>query len=218
MKIIQAPSIGRLHELAVIHVRDNGVELTTEDGEHTLETEPLTLVCKTPFDAYRISAYSHIRTNMMNEYAKALVDGYIDGTHFTYDYHTRLFAYPNLDLRTNYEVNTNQILAMAEKLKAHKETRRAVATTWIPGTDNFLKDVPCLQYIQCKLRNDTLDMLALFRSNDILLAAGANMYALTELQKRIAENIGVQTGTYTHVAVIPHIYDYRDADVLSKYP
>ncbi|MDD5189194.1 MAG: thymidylate synthase, partial [Methanoregula sp.] len=48
------------------------------------------------------------------------------------------------------------------------------------------------------------------RSNDMLTAAGANMYALVQLQSFIAAKLDVPCGTYTHISLVPHIYYIRD--------
>jgi len=54
-------------------------------------------------------------------------------------------------------------------------------------------------------------MKVVFRSNDMLTAAGANMFALVSLQKYIAKDLGLKCGSYTHVSLVPHIYYVRDA-------
>jgi len=59
-------------------------------------------------------------------------------------------------------------------------------------------------------------MKVVFRSNDFLSALGANMYGLVELQKKIASDVGVDVGTYTHIALVPHVYHVRDASQLKK--
>ncbi|HOI14415.1 MAG TPA: thymidylate synthase, partial [Methanoculleus sp.] len=56
-----------------------------------------------------------------------------------------------------------------------------------------------------------------FRSNDILSAAGANMYALVHLQKAIADRLGVPCGRYTHIALVPHVYYRRDANDIEPF-
>ena len=60
------------------------------------------------------------------------------------------------------------------------------------------------------MRDNKLHMRVIFRSNDMLTAAGANMYALVQLQKHIADPLGVPCGTYTHISLVPHIYYIRD--------
>ncbi len=57
----------------------------------------------------------------------------------------------------------------------------------------------------------------LFRSNDILLAMHANMYALVHLQKYVADQLGLPVGSYTHMVTVPHIYVKRDASELKKW-
>jgi thymidylate synthase len=60
------------------------------------------------------------------------------------------------------------------------------------------------------VRDNKLHTRVVFRSNDMLTAAGANMYALVQLQKHIADQLGLSCGTYTHISLIPHIYYIRD--------
>jgi thymidylate synthase len=49
-----------------------------------------------------------------------------------------------------------------------------------------------------------------FRSNDMLSAAGANMYALAHVQKSIADQLELPVGSYEHISISPHIYYIRD--------
>jgi thymidylate synthase len=51
-----------------------------------------------------------------------------------------------------------------------------------------------------------LNMVAHMRSNDAFKAAFMNMYAFTELQRYVADRIGVACGQYVHVADSFHIY------------
>ncbi|MEM1533029.1 MAG: hypothetical protein QW164_03025, partial [Desulfurococcaceae archaeon] len=44
-------------------------------------------------------------------------------------------------------------------------------------------------------------------SNDAFKAAYMNMYAFTELQKLIAQKIGVDVGYYMHIADSYHVYE-----------
>lgn len=111
----------------------------------------------------------------------------------------------------------NQIEYIINKLKEQPASRRAQAITWNPSIDCNQKDVPCLQYVQAHIVNNKLDFTVMFRSNDMLLAFGANAYALTYIQKYIADALGLEVGTYTHISLIPHVYTKRDADVLSKF-
>lgn len=50
------------------------------------------------------------------------------------------------------------------------------------------------------------------RSNDAYKAAFMNMYAFTELQAWVAEQVGVEPGEYIHIADSFHIYGSYFAD------
>jgi thymidylate synthase len=51
----------------------------------------------------------------------------------------------------------------------------------------------------------------------MLTAAGANMYALVQLQKTIADALFVPCGTYTHISLVPHVYYIRDIDDIEPF-
>lgn len=118
------------------------------------------------------------------------------------------------------DVHVDQIDYIARKLAAAPNSRRAVAITWNPPVvDENLDDCPpCLQLVQCLLRDGKLQMKVVFRSNDILSAAGSNMYALVRLQKMIADRLGVPCGRYTHIALVPpHVYYRRDLNDIEPF-
>ena len=108
-------------------------------------------------------------------------------------------------------------LKARQELGNTKESRRAVAITWNPPIDEKRKDCPCLQLIQCIIRKDSLIMSVVFRSNDMLTAAGANMYALVRLQEYISQTLNVACGTYTHISLVPHIYFKRDISDIASF-
>jgi len=59
------------------------------------------------------------------------------------------------------------------------------------------RKTPCLVYITFQIRNEKLDFGVHFDTNAIEFIQ-SNMYGLTELQKIVAEELGVNTGTYHH--------------------
>lgn len=222
MRIIFAGSLGELHEKAVDYVLKTGTIVRTEDGEETTQADMVALVCDTPFAEPRISAKSSYGRMFCDEYSRRLINGYDKDTNFAYDYHSRLFG--------DDESGADQIQAVIERLAEHPQTRRAVATTWRPCTDICAKDVPCLQLVQFTIRDvNYVDMTAVFRSNDMLSAFGANAYALTQLQQYVAKKIEkamgkqhecvpvMRAGRYTHIALIPHLYHVRDAEELKRF-
>ncbi len=208
MRVIRAPSIGRAHELVVKMILEKGRVLQTEDDEATVEFEEVALQVDTPLAGPMVSSHSRFQQKFVEQYASDLLHG--SHASFEYDYHGRLFDWGERLSVDRIPVHIDQIEYIANKLLQSPETRRAIAITWNPVIDEKLDDCPCLQLVQCVLRDRKLAMRVIFRSNDMLTAAGANMYALVQLQKSIADRLGVPCGTYTHISLVPHIYYVRD--------
>ena len=134
-----------------------------------------------------------------------------------YTYHQRLFEYavPSAGL-------FDQIAHVVEKLKRVPHTRRAQAVTWQVWNDMTIDDPACLQRLWFRIETPAagadagaspgpaggprLHLSAHIRSNDAFKAAFMNMYAFTELQRVVAEQLGVEPGEYIHVADSFHIY------------
>jgi thymidylate synthase len=208
MRVIRAPSIGRAHELVVKMILEKGRALQTEDSETTIEFEETALQVDTPLAEPLVSASSRFQQKFVEQYAKDLLNG--SHASFEYDYHGRLFDWGERLVAEGGPVHVDQIAYIVDKIRQSPSTRRAIAITWNPVIDEKLDDCPCLQLVQCVLRDGRLGMRVIFRSNDMLTAAGANMYALVQLQKSVAEKLNVPCGTYTHISLIPHIYYIRD--------
>jgi len=134
-----------------------------------------------------------------------------DDTRWEYTYHQRLFRYEAPSLKP-----VDQIELLCRKLAEAPHTRRAQAITWKVWEDNDCYDPACLQSVWCRVTEDggapTLSMNVRFRSNDAYKAAFMNMFALANLQKRIAARISeltareIHVGRYCHMADSYHIY------------
>ena len=66
------------------------------------------------------------------------------------------------------------------------------------------------------IRDGKLHCKVLFRSNDACKAAFMNAFALIMLQKRFADELGVEMGTYSHRANSFHCYE-KDFEMLNGY-
>jgi thymidylate synthase len=205
MRIIRAPSIGHAHELVIKMILEKGWLLQTEDTEATVEFEEIALQIDTPLAEPMVSPHSRFQQKFVEQYAKDLLQG-----SFEYDYHGRLFDWGERLTVDSKPVHVDQIAYIIDKLRSSSNSRRAIAITWNPVIDEKLDNCPCLQLVQCIIRDGKLGMRVVFRSNDMLTAAGANMYALVSLQKFIADALGIPCGTYTHISLVPHIYYIRD--------
>lgn len=168
----------------------------------------------------------------LQEYVMEVCDGIKDhlvrdpgdekDTRWEYTYHQRLFR---------YEVPTlppvDQIEGICQQLAAASHTRRAQAVTWKVWEDAHCYDPACLQSIWCRITQEgprrLLSMNVRFRSNDAYKAAMMNIFALVQLQKRIAERIGelsgqpVELGRYCHMADSYHIYGSNLAEFEARF-
>ncbi len=118
-----------------------------------------------------------------------------------YTYHERLFEYAAGD-----GVVYDQIAAVVAKLKEVPHTRRAQAVTWQVWNDMTIDDPTCLQRLWFRIGDGKLHMNIHIRSNDAFKAGFMNMYAFTELQREVADAVGVEPGEYIHIADSFHIY------------
>jgi thymidylate synthase len=104
----------------------------------------------------------------------------------------------------------NQIDKCVELLKRNGHTRRAQAVTWQAWNDLGISDPACLQRLWFRVQRedgkDKLNMTVHMRSNDAYRAAYMNMYAFTELQKLVADQVGVPVGEYIHISDSFHLY------------
>lgn len=252
MYTINAESIAEGHE-KVIRLIMGGVEdvndLTTEDKELTMEyPEPVNIHIHHPNTPPFASSAFRFGSMALDAYAKQIIaprplvdkQGHPD---FSYLYSSLIFDYPwgepfkvfdnnGKFLRVDWPHGngrgdgTNQIDYVVKKLTENQTSRRAVIVLFEPKGHPQMGDPPCLNEIQFLIRNEKLNMHALFRSNDMLSAWGGNAYALMRLQENVLQQINLKTGenpsTYSMgwletTSISAHIYFKRDSDELKEF-
>lgn len=108
--------------------------------------------------------------------------------------------------------NHDQLLSLTDQLRSDPGTRRAVLTMWDPATDmDGGKDLPCNMLVTFSRRRflgeDTLDMVTVARSNDMVWGAyGANAVHLSLLQEWLAGAVGCHVGTWHQMSHNFHAY------------
>lgn len=91
-------------------------------------------------------------------------------------------------------------------LKEHPETRQAVIH--IKSADNKeSKDVNCTISLQFFIRDGKLYCTAYMRSNDIWLGYPYDVFQFTNMQILLSMELGLELGTYTHIAGSLHLYE-----------
>jgi len=240
---ITADCLPEAWEKAVLAVWDKGLELKTQydkPDDPPSKDATVMVTINTPFAEPRIHKNFPGGPAELEVYRQEVVDGIHDhwidpaAGKWTYTYHERLRAYcPFENVRSAGSPKpfkkVDQIQYIIDVLARASHTRRAQAITWMPTADPATDDPPCLQRIWCRLvAGDagrlSLNMNAHWRSRDLYKAWFMNVYALTDLQRIIAEQISqktgqpVRTGRYVDISDSLHIYGryFKDAAVEVK--
>ncbi len=165
----------------------------------------MTMVVEEPLTEPRISKCFIGGPKELQQYVMEMLDGILDFEvgkgNWVYTYHMR------------YKDQYGFIL---DELKRNPSSRRAVMLIRDKMADMYSDDPACWQHAQYMIRGGRLDCMVLFRSNDACKATFMNAFALIMLQKRIADELGVPVGTYTHRANSFHCYE-KDFTLLDGY-
>ncbi len=217
---INERSISEAHSKLVHHVIQYGQPVLTEDREFTVElTSPLCVHVDRPMEPERILRSVGMSQAFMDSYAQQLRS--ITQTGFSYTYGNRLCDYPEAHGHLLYTGNgdgngIDQIQSVINRLNCTPTTRRAIMHTWVVPIDIKAEHVPCMQTVQFLIRNNRLNCVATFRSNDMLMAWGANAYGLSELMQVVADGTYVDVGFLETYSISAHIYYNRDSTTLDK--
>ena len=108
-----------------------------------------------------------------------------------------------------HKYDFNQWRYVKALLEKDPNTRQAVIHIKEPKNtfENPTKDLNCTCTLQFLLRKGKLYLTVYMRSNDIWLGTPNDMFAFTCLQMKMAMELGVGLGSYTHVAGSLHLYE-----------
>lgn len=222
---VEGKTLPEAWEKAVIATWEDGLSIKTEydkPGDPSSRDCTMIMVVSEPMREPRIHRAFPGGLEDLEVYRQEVVDGIHDHWikpeegKWTYTYHQRLFGF-NIGGKT-----VDQVDYIIKKLSETSYSRRAQAITWNPALDPFTDDPPCLQRIWCRLAELdngklSLNMNTHWRSRDGYKASFMNIFALTDLQARIAKEISKRTGKeisvgrYTDISDSFHIYgSYAD--------
>jgi thymidylate synthase len=216
--------IARAWENALLKLYESGCDIRTQydkPGDPPSKDATMILTVDDPLAEPMIHRDFPGGFEELEEYVMEVCDGIKDhcvrdpndpsDTRWEYTYHQRLFKYEVPSLKP-----FDQIEILCQKLAKTPHTRRAQAITWKVWEDNTCYDPACMQSVWCRLLEQdgqrVLSMNVRFRSNDAYKAAFMNIFALVQLQQRIAKRIAelsgqpVQIGRYCHMVDSYHIY------------
>jgi thymidylate synthase len=189
---------------ALLALYENNELLPCPDYNTMQKEAAVTFVCAEPLAEPMISRLFIGDPHALEQYRQEMLDGILDFEvergNWEYTYHARM---------------ADQLPWVVAELRRNPDTRRAVIS--IRRERDLELDSPaCLQIIQYFIRGGKLHCKVLFRSNDAVKASFMNAYALVRLQERIAGQVGVPVGTYTHRANSYHVYE-RDFGLFEGY-
>jgi len=147
----------------------------------------------------------------LQQYVMEMLDGILDfeiaqPNKWSYTYHDRMV--------NNHGVN--QLEYVKEELERAWYTRRAIISFRDSLVDTKVGDPACLQHMQFFIRDEKLHLKVVMRSNDATEATFMNAFAFIMLQKRLADMLGIEVGSYTHRANSFHCYE-KDFALLEGY-
>jgi len=211
--LVSGKTLPEVWEKAVLRTWQEGAEARTQYDLHSAPPSRDTttiMVIESPLAEPRIHRSFPASLEDLEIYRQEVLFGVHDSwinpldKKWSYTYHQRLFAYDVIgdfaDLQSGGPFGAvNQIQHLVDDLLACFYTRRAQAITWMPTVDPGHDDPPCLQRIWARILPGTdgeylLNMNTHWRSRDAYKAAFMNLYAITDLQRLIAQTISDKSG------------------------
>ena len=186
--VIWAETLPEAYHRSLDALKCCGEEVPCPDYNTSQKEITLTFTVEQPLKEPMISRLMIGGPYELEQYRQEILDGILDFEvekgNWAYTYHQRI---------------EKQIPFVIEELKRNPYSRRAVIVVRDWEVDSKSTDPACLQHIQYFVRDDKLHCKLMFRSNDACKATFMNAFALIMLQKKIADELGYEVGTYTHL-------------------
>ena len=201
--ITRGESLPEAYHEALYRLKQYGQKVPCPDYNTEQKEITLTMIVEQPLKEPMISRLMIGGPRELEQYRQEILDGILDFEiergNWAYTYHDRI---------------VRQIPFVISELKRNPHSRRAVIVVRDWEVDSKNNDPACLQHIQYFVRDNKLHCKLLFRSNDACKATFMNAFALIMLQKKIADELGYEVGSYTHRANSFHCYapDYKLLD------
>ena len=203
--LVEGNTLPEAYHKAITALYKEGEITDCGDWNTTQKEVSMTMVVKHPLEEPMISKLFIGGPRELEQYRLEMLDGILDFEvekgNWAYTYHQRY---------------ADQLPFIYEELRRNPSTRRAVMLVRDKAVDMGSEDPACLQHIQYFIRDNKLCCKILFRSNDAAKASFMNAFALIMLQKRVADELGVEMGEYVHRANSFHCYE-KDFELLEGY-
>jgi len=204
---VTGKTLPEAYHKALIELHEKGEIVDCPDYSQLQKECSLTVCVEQPLAEPRISRLIIGGAHELQQYEMELLDGILDFMIGTSD---------NVWEYTYHERYAHQVPFIVNELKRNPYSRRAIMNIRNFEVDSANADPACLQSIQYFIRDGALHCKILFRSNDLPEAFFYNAFALIRLMERIANELGVKVGTYTHRANSMHCYE-KDFSLIEGY-
>ena len=204
---IEADSIDRLYVDACQHLYYNNMEAQPR-GFQCFETSPAHLILQNPRANILGNPTRKISRHFMMAEFLWMLRGSNDLDEIAfYNKYLRAYSDDGKTLSGAYGPKIeDQFSLIIEKLKEDPETRQAVMTIWERNPEPS-KDIPCTVALQFIRRpSHRLNLIVYMRSNDIWLGFPYDVFNFTSWQIMLAGFLGLEVGTYHHIAGSFHVY------------
>ena len=204
---VEGKTLPEAYHKAIIALRKDGDLVECPAYDQKQKEASITVFVKEPCMEPRISKLMIGGPHELQQYEMEILDGILDfiigksETLWEYTYHDRY---------------AHQLDFVVNELKRDPFTRRAIMNLRNFDVDSSNNDPACLQSIQYFIRDDKLHCKILFRSNDLPEAFYFNAFALIRLQEKVADELGLSVGTYTHRSNSMHAYE-KNFDLLDGF-
>lgn len=209
LKVVKSLGNAEEHAPRGKKIREHkNVSVTIENPKQRILDLPIRKI-SLPFAFGELVWYLRGRNDvkMMSYYSKMMSSFSDDGLTLNSAYGYRIFGnHPSIPF--------NQWEDVVRRLKEDPDSRQAIIHLHTPNNQPT-KDEVCTLSLQFLIRNGKLDMVVNMRSNDIVWGFTYDVFSFTTFQELMANELGVEVGTYYHNAASMHIYE-KDFHYLEK--
>lgn len=224
MKVIEVRNVSQALPLGLDYLMTEGTRQPSRNGEVWVSPVPVTTVYQRPWERVLTNPIRDANPFFHLVEAVWMLAGRDDAAALT-PYVRRFSEYAEPDGRIHGAYGArwrrhfsdpgqagtylDQLAEVIGKLKVNPLDRQAVIAMWSPEDDllGSWRDRPCNTHVYLRVRDGSLDLCVMCRSNDIVWGAyGANAVHFSVLQEYIAGALGIALGTMTQVSWNYHAY------------
>lgn len=204
--LVQSKTLPEAYHKALLALHNDGEVSECPDYNQKQKELSMTIFVEEPTSEPMLSRLYIGGHADLQQYVMEVIDGILNfriGHGWDYTYNSRI---------------SEQLPFIMKELRRNPYSRRAVVDVrdWRFDSKEGNTSPACLQHIQFFIRDNKLHVKVLMRSNDAPEATFMNAFAFIMLQKKIANELDIDIGSYTHRANSFHCYE-KDFDLLANY-